>query len=252
VINGANGQRLNANQLNNFIGRPGVDDRANIDNRNYRLQQTNITQVNLQKHLGSLSTNVFTPNWYAQNPGAYRGQYPHADAYAAANWNNAATWVGIAAAPVAYGYDNSGVVYQTNNYSTTDNTQPANTAAALANTADNAGDGDSAEWLPLGVFGLVPGDQTSATAMTQLAVSKEGVINGTYLDLLSHVGTPLRGAIDPKTQRAAWKVGDSENVVFETTLASLTTDSSPVSVRFGTQPPQAWQLIRTKNAQPQE
>lgn len=244
--------RVSPNQLNNFIGNPveqrGVYDRGVADRTDIRqtnISQTNITQANLQNHLGTLSNNVFTPKWYAQNPNAWQWQHPHADAYAAATWSNAATWVGIGAAPVAYGYNNGAVVYQNNTYTNYDNAQQTEATTALVSAADNY-NADSAEWLPLGVFGLVPGQHTNATSMVQLQVSKDGIINGSYMDLLSHASTPLQGSVDTRSQLAAWKVGNSENVVFETTLSSLTTDSAPVTVRYGEQQPQQWQLVRVK------
>ncbi len=40
---------------------------------------------------------------------------------------------------------------------------------------------DKTEWLPLGVFALSRGDTGVSNTVLQLAVSKEGVISGTYI-----------------------------------------------------------------------
>lgn len=235
--------RVSPNQLNNFIGNPAA--RGAFDNNNIPRVNANQVNVNLNNHLNSFQNGVFTSDWYAKNPNAWQWQHPHADAYAAATWNNAAAWVGIAAAPVPYAYAQPAVVYQDNS-TTYDNTQQAQTTSTLASTADNYSATDSTEWLPLGVFSLVPGNQENPTAMVQMQVSKEGILNGTYLDLLSHNGTPLQGAIDKKTQLAAWKVNQNDNVTFETNLSSLTSDTAPLTVRYSNQQPQQWQLVRSK------
>jgi hypothetical protein len=89
-----------------------------------------------------------------------------------------------------------------------------------------------AKLLPLGVYTLAPKGQDESTASVRLAVSKDGVVRGVYYDSLGHQGHPVRGAVDKKTQRVAWTVGDNKNAVFETSLASLTHDKGNVSVQL--------------------
>jgi hypothetical protein len=250
------GTRPSSGQLNQFLDvRTPTNRNTNIDSRNTNINNRNVTQVNqrqvqaqqvnvnMQPHLNG----VFTPNWYGANPNAWQHQYPHADAYAAANWSTAAAWVGIAAAPVAYGYSEPATTYQqTNNYySDASNQQAAAAPTALANAGD-ATNTEQGDWLSLGVFGMVPGDHQDATGAVQLSVSKEGVVNGTYLDLLSQAGTPVTGSVDKKSQLAAWKIGDNDKVIFETALSTLTSDNGALTVHYTGKTTQQWQLVRSQ------
>jgi hypothetical protein len=213
-----------------------------------RAQQAISTRTNLQSQYGNLANQVFTPGWYADHPNAWQYQYPHADVYAAATWANAATWVGLAAAPIGYGYTDGTVIYEdtgaTNSAAQSTQAQ-ANYAQSLATSVTDY-NGDKAEWLPLGVFALVRGNEEHSSNVLQIAISKEGVVSGTYVDLLAHNGTPILGVLDSHTQHIAWHVGDNEKVVFETALANLTTDTAPLTVRFGDVSVQQWQLVRVK------
>ncbi len=44
----------------------------------------------------------------------------------------------------------------------------------------------------------------------QLAVNKSGTLAGNYSDLISGTTVPIQGAVDKKTQRVAWTVGDNK------------------------------------------
>ena len=66
------------------------------------------------------------------------------------------------------------------------------------------------EWMPLGVFALVQNDQSDPHYIMQLAVNKSGALAGNYSDLMSGTNVPIQGAVDKKTQRVAWTVGDNK------------------------------------------
>jgi hypothetical protein len=72
-----------------------------------------------------------------------------------------------------------------------------------------------AKFLPLGVYSLAPQNQPDASAMVQLAVTKEGAVRGTYYDLVTDKEQPIQGAIDKETQRVAFTAGPDGKVVFE-------------------------------------
>lgn len=55
-----------------------------------------------------------------------------------------------------------------------------------------------------------------------MAVSKSGILRGTYTDLVSDQAETVYGAIDRKSQIAAWTVGKEGRVTFESTLTNLT------------------------------
>ena len=109
-----------------------------------------------------------------------------------------------------------------------------------------APDPNSSEWLPLGVFALVQGDQSDPHYVMQLAVNKSGALAGNYSDLMSGTNVPIHGAVDKKTQRVAWTVGNNKHTVGETGLYNLTRDESPALIHIGKDKTQQWTLIRLK------
>ena len=65
------------------------------------------------------------------------------------------------------------------------------------------------DWMPLGVFAITQdGEPTGAdpTMFLQLAVSKQGVINGTFQNTATNTVKAVEGMVDKQTQRAAWTV----------------------------------------------
>lgn len=120
---------------------------------------------------------------------------------------------------------------------------PSALAAKLAQTGSTE-PGADADFLPLGVFSLAPENQTEASVMLQLAVSKQGVLRGSYYDLVGDQEKTIQGAVDKKTQRVAWTVGPAGKVVFETTLASLTDKTGPLSVHFENGQIGRWTMAR--------
>jgi hypothetical protein len=58
--------------------------------------------------------------------------------------------------------------------------------------------------------------------------------------------------VDPKTQRAAWTVGDNKTPVYDSGLVNLTKEQTPVLIHFGKDRTQEWLLVRMKDkdAQP--
>ena len=106
---------------------------------------------------------------------------------------------------------------------------------------------DQSQWMSLGVFALVQGTQTDPTMIFQLAVSRQGIIRGTCFNNLMNTTLPVHGAVDKKTQRVAWTVGDNKKTVFDTGLYNLTKDQAPALVHYGKGRTQEWLLVRLKN-----
>ena len=100
------------------------------------------------------------------------------------------------------------------------------------------------EWMSLGVFAFVDEEEGEPTLFFQLAVSKNGMISGTYYNATTDETRPLQGSVDKETQRAAWTVGDKKSTVVETGLYNLTQDETPVLVHFGDQQTQTWLMVR--------
>lgn len=242
----------NVDVRNNDVRNNNIDQRNVYANNNP--QWTRNVQNNVQANVNVAARNAFTPQWYNDHPGGWNG-YPHANAYAAATWASAASWLAIGAAPVAYYPSGSSTVYNDNSttVNTTsdsqyavapDQTEQAQVASQLAQSGKVDGQTQSSDWMPLGVFALVPGQEKSSNQLVQLQVSKSGTLAGSYLDMLSNSTQPVQGAVDKSSQRAAWSIGSNSQVVFDTTLSSLTQDSAPLTVRFGDNSQQTWTLVR--------
>ena len=100
------------------------------------------------------------------------------------------------------------------------------------------------EWQPLGVFGLIQGDEKEAQRIFQLGVNRAGVIRGNYYDAVADNTMPVYGSVDPKSQRAAWSIGEKKDVVFEAGLNNLTQNETTVLVHHGKDRTQQMMLVR--------
>jgi hypothetical protein len=111
---------------------------------------------------------------------------------------------------------------------------------------------DDVQWLPLGVFALVKEDQEDPTMFLQLAVSKEGIIGGTYQNTVTDSALPIEGMVDKESQRAAWTIGDNKNTSFETGIYNLTQDETSVLIHFGSGNTQQWLMVRLEEPAAEE
>ncbi len=107
-------------------------------------------------------------------------------------------------------------------------------------------DPDTVEWMPLGVFALTQKDGAveDATLYLQLAVSKEGIIAGTFQNTATDKSFEVEGTIDEKSQRAAWgPVGESWPIM-ETGLYNLTENEAGALLHFEDGQTQQWSMTR--------
>ncbi|MCG6158034.1 hypothetical protein [Rubinisphaera margarita] len=103
------------------------------------------------------------------------------------------------------------------------------------------------EWKPLGVYALTTEEsQENPSLIVQLAINKDGVLSGTFYDEETEETHPLRGKVDPDTQRAVWSFADQENseVVMETAFFNLTKEEATVLVHFGPEVTESWLMVR--------
>src|SRR5262249_11261772 len=100
------------------------------------------------------------------------------------------------------------------------------------------------EWLPLGVFAMVQGDEKTSNHIFQLAVNKEGVIRGNYFDAVTDMTADVFGSVGKTNQRAAWTVGKSKSPVYEAGIANLTKEATTMLVHYGPDRTQQFTLIR--------
>jgi hypothetical protein len=122
--------------------------------------------------------------------------------------------------------------------------QYAQQAIGIADAGKQAGASKEEEWLSLGVFAMVQGERTDSNDLFQLAVNKAGTIRGNFYNVLSDTTLPVNGAVDKKSQRAAWTVGDRKEVIYEAGFANLTKSETAMLVHFGKDRTQQWSLIR--------
>jgi uncharacterized protein (TIGR03000 family) len=193
---------------------------------------------------------AFGRGWWGAHPLAWRPYgWGAARYWGWSTWPALSTWFGWTAPPVYYDYGSS-IVYQGDQVYMDD--QPGPTAADYYQQAVDLADSappppreeKEEEWRPLGVFALVQGDQTDPTAVFQLAVNKAGIVRGNYSNTHTDTTLPVRGAVDRKTQRVSWIVGDKKSTVYDTGLYNLTKDQAPLLIHLGKERTEQWLLVR--------
>jgi len=197
--------------------------------------------------------NLFNAGWYGRYPYAWRpAAWYGAGLWAGLAWGGMLGWFGwpVALDPVYYDFGNT-IVYQGDTVYI--NNQPGPSAVQYYEQAQTlaesnpAADKKTDEFNSLGVFALVQGEQGDASEVFQLAVNKAGIIHGNYQNVLTSTVLQVRGAVDEKTQRAAWTVGDNKDVVYDTGIYNLTKDEAPILIHFGKDRTQQWMLVRLKD-----
>jgi hypothetical protein len=200
------------------------------------------------------------------HPGMYSQQWygAHQGAWVATGWNADAAWTAPTWAAVAgqFGYDNA-ITPITYNYGSNVTCiggnvvvdgRPAGTAEEFSLEADElaekgttAATSPSDQWLPLGVFALVRNEQQHPQLIMQLAINQAGILRGNYTDEITDSTLPVHGAVDRKTQRVAFTIGENKYSVMEVGLNNLTQSEAPALIhKNGTT--QKWLLVRLSQA----
>ena len=204
------------------------------------------------------------PGWCDNYPGINHGFWNCNNRYAYGWWTAATVggltgwWAGSGwGEPMYYDYGTGGNVYYEGDnvyYNGQDVGTSADYAAQAQQLADSgaaqlaqpvANENQEEQWLPLGVFAVSTSkDETSPTFVMQLAVNKQGTISGTMFNTVTKKSKPIQGAVDPKTQRAAWFAGDNKDTIAETGIYNLTKDETSVLVHFGNDRTQEYMMVR--------
>jgi hypothetical protein len=103
------------------------------------------------------------------------------------------------------------------------------------------------DWMPLGVFAVTNDGQPSGadpTMYLQMAVSKQGVISGTWQNTSTDSAQEIEGMVDKETQRAAWVPIGKKNPIMETGISNLTQETTPALVHFADGSTQQWLMVR--------
>lgn len=183
----------------------------------------------------------------------YHGYYDYHYPY---NWWSFGTWIGIATwlgweegnYPIYYGY---GYGYPVQGFAKT-------SSSAQAPIVSYSGQSEQInqskvlhieDWMPLGVFALSPDEksQTAPSMYLQLALSKQGVVAGTYYNAAIDKAYPIKGVVNKDTRQASWKLADTASAPIATAgLYNLTENESPVRIHFSDGSSQDWLLVRLK------
>jgi hypothetical protein len=231
-----------------LTARPGMGDNRRGDH----------AQVAQQIRNNYRQQNMLDSRWGANHPRLANDRW-HNQVWRNHDWNywwRPATWA-IAAgwlpwgwsSPMSYDfgdnvlYDNNIVYMNGQQVATADEYYQQATQLASTAKIDTT---DKTEWLPLGVWALSRGDTGVSNTVLQLAVSKQGVISGTYYNSDTDIARPVKGAVDKKTQLAAWTFADGKdtNIVMEAGINNLTQDQTEALFHFGKDITQQWLMVR--------
>jgi hypothetical protein len=255
------------------VNRPNIGNRPNVGNNignrigsgnvNINVDRSRINQQ-INNRYRNIQTRPFTRGWWSSRPAhlpAHRWYPWHNPRYRPGywwRWATAATvtrWVAFGwRQPVYYSYGTGGNVYYENNIVYVDGEQNC-TAEEYYQQATEITAGmpeiseqqaEEIEWMSLGVFALTQEGIDDTNMLLQLAVSKEGIIAGTFYNESTDSTRPVEGTVDKDTQRVAWSFADGKNadVVMETTIYNLTKDEATALVHFGVEQTQTWVLVR--------
>jgi hypothetical protein len=162
-------------------------------------------------------------------------------------WSALAGYCGYATEPAYYDYGTT-IVYEGDSVYVNGDTAatPEEYASQATVIAEEGGASPAAgdEFMTLGVYGMVQGDETTATQIFQLKINKQGVIRGEYYNATTDQTEKLTGSADKKTQRAAWTIGDKKTPVYEAGVANLTKSETTMMVHFGKDRSQQYTLVR--------
>lgn len=167
------------------------------------------------------------------------------------NWNDINLWFpGRWQRPIYYYYIDDGIYYsQTgSDYDLV----PLEETDYLQSALDIIGnmpkvDPSKLDWKPLGVFSLV-NDETDDTPddFFTLAVSKEGIVGGAYVNPEEDNDQAVEGYVDPQSQQVVWRVVGTNLPLYETGIYNLTKDESTVLILYSNRDIETGALIRLK------
>jgi hypothetical protein len=202
-----------------------------------------------QNHGGDYG-NWFGNDWWDHNH-VHWPYYPGFGYWGAAAWAPLTSWVDSGwSEPIYYSYgenvyyDDGSVYY--GDQPVCSQAQYIEQAEAIAQSAPEAKP-DAKDWMPLGVFAITQdGEPTGAepTMFLQLAVSKQGIINGTFQNTSTGAVKSIEGMADKQTQRAAWTGAGESRPLMETGIANLTQDTTAALVHFADDSTQQVLLVR--------
>ncbi len=179
---------------------------------------------------------AFSADWYAKHPEAWRPKQSPADWWKTVDVATITAWLGnpITAAGTAAG--NGGAVATAGGVEAS--ADGLRSVLVLPAGHQNAVGPADSDWLPLGVFAVVPpGTQDTAQAHNyqQLAVDRQGTIKGNFFDAISGTVQPITGTVDRTALTASWTVG-ANGSRFTAPMRAFAGQPRTVSMLSGGQP----------------
>ncbi|MEZ6073588.1 MAG: hypothetical protein R3C10_25755 [Pirellulales bacterium] len=169
------------------------------------------------------------------------------------NWFSWSAPAAVWSQPVYYDYGPGGNVYYENNVVYIDGEEVGSAEDFAASAMDLATvappqseeQAEESEWMPLGTFAVSAHEkEDEPSRVIQLAVNKDGIVSGTLYNTETDEAQTVLGQVDKETQRVAFRIGESDDIVVETGLYNLTEDDVPVMVHFGPDKVEYWLLVR--------
>lgn len=232
------------NQRINYI--PKVRAEPSISRENLGSDLRNQTERHWDKH-----KNWFDSDYWRDHPNSWYQNPENVNWWGVASWRTLSSWLPWGwANPIYYTYGLGGNVYYQDDSIYVDGNRVssgadyAQQAAEILSEMPNVDVGKT-KWLPLGVFALTSDNEAANTSnmYLQLAISKEGVISGTYINTITDVNQQIQGMVDQKTQRAVWKILGN-GLIMETGANNLTENQSGLFVHFPDGKTQTWLMVR--------
>ncbi len=201
---------------------------------------------------------TFNKKWWSGHPNLTR-YYWHKNIWPYRPWNywwRPATWVALSSwiawnwgPPIFYDFGSN--FYYDNNYvylngqricSAADYYDRALQIVIQAPEVTDQVD----QWMPLGVFALTQDPAKESDEVLQLAVNKDGVIQGTYYNAANNTSKPIKGVVEKEHQRAIWTFADDSGttIIMETGIYNLSMDQTGVLVHLGKAQTEQWYLVR--------
>jgi len=234
-----NQNNINVNNINSRVN--NFNNFNNFNNNHWNNWGGNIrNSCNFNRFNGCFNNRFWATN-YCYFP--YRRSYywwgnqPWNYWYGCPTWSSFQTWFPSYGwnSPFYYNYGAGGNVLYDGGYVYVNGAQVATaadyaaSAAALATVPTPANPDAATQWLPLGTFALSAGEaDKDPTRVMQLAVDKDGNISGTMVNKATNQTYPVQGRVDKETQRVAFSIGGSQDVVLETGIYNLTQQQTPL------------------------
>ncbi|MBU6293930.1 MAG: hypothetical protein KJS91_04530 [Planctomycetes bacterium] len=243
---------------------PGEMNLSRVANNNQFLSNRGNIQsfsMNNLQNRGNLVRNNFYGNnfgggWYNNHFNPWWGGGFGAGFWLGATWGRLVPFCGFSSFPVYYDYGTS-VVYSGSSVMVQGESvgtpqQYSQQASAIAGTGSAAMEDPKDTWESLGVFAMVRAEEKDPSNYIQLAVNKDGILRGSYYNSISDTNEKVKGAVDKKTQRAAWTIGDKKQPVYEAGIMNLTREQTTALVHKGDDKVEQLLLFRIKPQEGQE